>query len=115
MLHHLRVLNQKQALNSIKQVVKQPRLVWLERFLLGFEEVLLRLAALAALAGVAIVSVTRNRHLVVGLAQLAGQRVRVETGALVVNEVLQVVGIAALLGLAEQDHRLRNEDPAREH
>lgn len=84
----------------------------LQRLLLGLEEVGPRLAPLSALPRVAVVGVARNGHVIVSLPQILSQRVRGEPGTLVVNEVLQVVGVPALLGEAEQDHRLRDEDPA---
>ena len=80
--------------NLLRQVIEQPRLVRLQRLLLGLEEVLLRLAAPPALARVAVVGVAGDGHVVAPRAQFTGERVGVEPGALVVDEVLQAVGVA---------------------
>ena len=47
-----------------------------------------------------------------GFLQISGELVRVHTGALVIDEVLQMVRIAVFLRRAQEDNGLADEDAA---
>ena len=96
--------------SGIDEVVEQPGDEGAQGLLLRLEEVRLGPAHSPALRRVAVVGVVGDGDVFPRLVEFIGQRRRIELSMLVVNEVLQVVGVAALLGEAEQDHRLRNED-----
>ena len=93
-------------------MIEQPWLQRLQRRLLRFEKVRLRLAALLALARVAVIRIFGDGNVITAVAQLQRQRVRIKTRRLIINVVLQVIGIAAFLGQAQQDDRLADEDAA---
>ena len=78
-------------------MIKQP---WLQRFqrrLLRFEEVRLRLATLLALARVAVVGIFWDGDILTAAAQFFGERVRIKPRRLIIDVVLQVIGITTLL------------------
>ena len=97
------------ALLFVDDVIKQPRLKWLQRRLLIAEELGLRLAHLAALLCVAVERVVGD-----GFSsrceQVGGEFVGIESGHLVIDEVLQVVGVPVLLRSAQEDHGLADEE-----
>ena len=61
---------------------------------------------------VTIISIVQDGDIFACRFEFIGQGFRFKSRLLVIDEVLQVVGIAALLGEAEQDHRLGNENAA---
>ena len=63
-------------------------------------------------SGVAVERVVGDGHVCGCFAEIVGQRIRIDSLQLVVDEVLQMVGIAALFGRTEDDHRLGNKDPS---
>ena len=98
--------------SGINQVVEQAWNERVERFLLGFEKLGFGFAHRSALWRVAIVCVVGDGNVVARCCEFIHERLRIKSSLLVINEVLQVVGIAAFLGQAEQDHSLGNEDPS---
>jgi hypothetical protein len=100
------------GLSGINQVVEQAGNEGIERLMLGLEELGLRLAHLAALRRVAVIGVVWDGDVFARRFEFIGEGFRVQASLLVIDEVLQVVGVAALLGEAKQDHSLGNEDAA---
>ena len=100
------------GLSGINQVVEETGEKWREGVLFGAEELGLGLAHLAALRRVAVVGVVGDGDVFACLFEFVGQGCGVQPGLLVINEVLQVVGVAAFLGKAQQDDRLGYEDAA---
>jgi len=98
------------GLSGIDEIVEQAGDEWAERLLLRFEEVSFGLAHLAPLRRVAVVCVVGDGDVFTGLLQLVREGFRVQPRLLVIDEVLQVVGVAAFFGHAEQDHRFGDED-----
>ena len=78
-------------------MIEQPRLQWLQRRLLRFEEVCLRLATLLALSRVAVIRILRDGDILTAAAQFFGERVRIKPRRLIIDVVLQVIGITTLL------------------
>ena len=83
--------------SAFNQVIEQPWLQRLQRRLLCFEEVRLGLATLLALTRVAVIGILRDGNILAAAAQFLGERVRIKSCALIINLVLQVIGIATLL------------------
>ena len=78
--------------DAVDEVVEQSRLEWLQRRLLIAEEFRLRLAHAPSLLRVAVKGVVRH-FLTARLFQIGRELVCVKTRALVIHEVLQMVGI----------------------
>ena len=97
--------------STVDEIVEQSRLEWLQRRLLIAEE--LRLGLAHACGPSACGSRRRSRGF--SHARLSPNRRRAcphQARALVIDEVLQVVGVAVLLRRAQQDHGLADEDAA---
>jgi len=93
-------------------VVEQTRLERTERGVFGREELSLGFTRLLPSARVAVVGICGDRHILGSRSQFVGELVGIHAFALVIYQVLQVVGISALLRLGQQDDRLGNEYPA---
>ncbi len=83
--------------SAFNQVVKQPWLQWLQCCLLRFEEVCLRLVALLAFERVAVIRIFWDGDILTAAAQFFGERVRIKPRRLIIDVVLQVIGITTLL------------------
>ena len=98
--------------SPVHQVVEQARLERTERGVFGREELGLGLSRLLPSARVTIVGICGDRHILGCRSQFVGELLRIYAFALVINQILQVVGIATLLRLGQQDYRFGNEYPA---
>ena len=93
-------------------MVEQTRLDRTERGVFGREELGLGFTRLLPSTRVAVVGLCGDRHILGGRSQFVGELVGIHAFALVTNQVLQVVGIATLLRLGQQDYSFGNEYPA---
>jgi hypothetical protein len=83
---------------GINQVIEKAGNEGIKRLVLGLEELGFGLASLPALRRVAVIGVVRDGDIFACRFEFIGQGFRFKTGLLVIDEVLQVVGIAAFLG-----------------
>ena len=93
-------------------MVEQAKLERTERGVFGREELSLGFTRLLPSTRVAVVGICGDRHILGGRSQFVSELVGIHAFALVIYQVLQVVGISALLRLGQQDDRLGNEYPA---
>lgn len=99
-------------ITPVNQIIKQPRLMRLQRPLLVPQKLRLRPALLSPGGRVAVVRVIGNRHVLGRFPQIGGEPGGVDPLALVVHEVLEMIGVPVLLRERKHDRGLADEDAA---